>query len=175
MVTVVLREVATSPIPWETASQEAATGSRGRGVKVGGHQLSVLKRRVGHLTHQVTQLVKSSLSLHFFVVVVAFFASTLFFRKLLIWVISACFVVCVFVVFLVIWAFILLVHDFSFLYFGVHTSNMFIVKSVWLAGHAWQEHWTFIWCVCMSMGVCIHVCARTCMCEYVFVCVCIHI
>ena len=55
---VVLREVATSPIPWAAQGQEkpaAATGGvRGRGMKIGGRQLSVLKQRVAHLSQQVS-------------------------------------------------------------------------------------------------------------------------
>ena len=56
---VVLREVATSPIPWATQGQEKAAaatgGGRGRGMKIGGRQLSVLKQRVAHLSQQVSQ------------------------------------------------------------------------------------------------------------------------
>lgn len=52
---VVLREVATSPIPWATEGQKAAGtgGGRGRGMRTGSRQLSVLKQRVAHLSQQV--------------------------------------------------------------------------------------------------------------------------
>ncbi|KAK7477837.1 hypothetical protein BaRGS_00030915 [Batillaria attramentaria] len=50
---VVLREVATSPIPWEASSEEKVLTGRSRGVKVGGRQLSLLKQRIAQQQHQL--------------------------------------------------------------------------------------------------------------------------
>lgn len=50
---VVLREVATSPIPWESYATETTTSSRNRGVKVGGRQLSLLKQRIAQQQQQL--------------------------------------------------------------------------------------------------------------------------
>ncbi|KAK7115660.1 hypothetical protein V1264_001490 [Littorina saxatilis] len=50
---VVLREMATSPIPWETGQETRAAAVRPLPVRVGGRQLSVLKQRVSHLSQQL--------------------------------------------------------------------------------------------------------------------------
>lgn len=50
---IVLRETATSPIPWGAGAEEKAATARSKGVKVGGRQLSLLKQRIAHLQQQL--------------------------------------------------------------------------------------------------------------------------